>query len=332
MQPPRPVNFRTLDLNLLRVFDVVMEERHVTRAAARLAITQPAVSNALRRLREATHEELFIPSSTGVEPTPHAQALWPTVRQALSSLQQALETQAFDPRGTGRPVSFTLAMADATAALVVPMLARRFQEEGVHVALRIVPLTTRDPRDLLEQGRADLAIGFFPDLISQHIGDDDSGAFRRAALYASRYVCVMRAEHALAAPGALTLDSYCAAQHLRVSFAGRPHGFVDEALARMGRGRTVAITVNSFFTGALAVQQSDLITVLPDSFVPATGIVGLLACREVPFELTGIDISQLWHVRHELDPAQRWLRQILSDAAARIAEGAMTLPRAPVDG
>ena len=110
MSTPRPVNFRTLDLNLLRVFDVVMEERHVTRAAHRLAITQPAVSNALRRLREATHEELFIPSSTGVEPTPHAQALWPVVRRALSSLQQALEPQVFDPRAAGNTVSFTLAI------------------------------------------------------------------------------------------------------------------------------------------------------------------------------------------------------------------------------
>ncbi len=318
MSPPRPVNFRTLDLNLLRVFDVVMEERHVTRAAHRLAITQPAVSNALRRLREATNEELFLPTSTGVEPTLHAQALWPTVRQALSNLQQALEPQAFDPRAVGNTVSFTLAMADATAALLVPALARRFMQEDVHVDLRIVPLTTRDPRDMLEQGRADVAIGFFPDLQSMFVGDDDGGAFRRTALYASRYVCVMRAEHPLAQPDALTLDAYCAAQHLRVSFAGRPHGFVDDALARLGRRRTVAITVNSFFTGGLAVQQSDLLTVLPNSFVPATGIAHLLACREVPFELMGIDISQLWHVRHELAPAQRWLRQMLQEAAAQL--------------
>jgi DNA-binding transcriptional LysR family regulator len=111
-----------------------------------------------------------------------------------------------------------------------------------------------------------------------------------------------------------------------VSFAGRPHGFVDDALARLGRRRTVAITVNSFFTGGLAVQQSDLLTVLPNSFVPATGIVGLLACREVPFELMGIDISQLWHVRHELEPAQRWLRQMLQEASAEIRARTEAMP------
>lgn len=317
MSNPRPVNFRTLDLNLLRVFDVVMEERHVTRAAHRLAITQPAVSNALRRLREATNEELFIPSSTGVEPTPHAEALWPTVRRALASLQQALEPQSFDPRAAGNTVSFTLAMADATAALVVPTLAKRFLADGVHVGLRVVPLTTRDPREMLEHGLADLAIGFFPLLVPLPAGDD-STAFRRSPLYTSRYLCVMRSDHPLAEPGALTLDSYCEAQHLRVSFAGRPHGFVDDALARLGRHRTVAITVNSFFTGSLAVQQSDLLTVLPDSFIPATGLAERLACREVPFDLTRIDISQVWHARHELEPAQRWLRQMVAETVPHL--------------
>src|SRR6187549_1983627 len=123
----RPVNFRNLDLNLLRVFDVVMEERNVTRAAQRLNITQPAVSNALRRLRESANEELFIPSPSGMLPTPHAQALWPIVRAALTKLQQAFEPQAFDPRQPGH--SFTLAMADATAALFVPLLAQRFLRE-----------------------------------------------------------------------------------------------------------------------------------------------------------------------------------------------------------
>src|SRR5881628_3116746 len=96
--PRWPMNFRTLDLNLLRVFDVVMTERNVTRAASRLAMTQPAVSNALRRLRESTGEDLFIAGSTGVTPTPHAESLWPAVRSALGGLREALEPQTFDPR------------------------------------------------------------------------------------------------------------------------------------------------------------------------------------------------------------------------------------------
>ncbi|MDN3920158.1 LysR family transcriptional regulator [Roseateles violae] len=304
----RPVNFRHLDLNLLRVFDVVMEERNVTRAAQRLAITQPAVSNALRRLRESANEELFIPSSSGMQPTPHALALWPVVREALMRLQQAFEPQPFDPAEPGH--GFTLSMADATAALLVPTLAQRFQREGVKVGLRVVPLTTRDPRALLEQGGADLAIGFFPDLGSLPLGDDEAGSpVHRAPLYNSEYVCVMRRGHALAGPEPLGLDAYCAAEHLRVSFAGRARGFVDDALATLGRERRVALIVGNFFTGALAVRQSDLLTVLPSGFVAATGLAEDLAIRPLPFALPSIAISQLWHARHEHDPAQRWLRE-----------------------
>ncbi|MBT9458055.1 MAG: LysR family transcriptional regulator [Burkholderiaceae bacterium] len=320
MNTSRSPSFRSLDLNLLRVFDVVMEERNVTRAAARLSITQPAVSNALRRLREATNEEqLFVPTAAGMQPTPHAEALWPVVRAALAKLQEAFEHQQFDPRSGAQ--SFTLAMADATAALFVPLLVQRFEREGIRVGLRIVPLTSRDPREMLEQGRADVALGFFPDVASLPLADDDTGVIRHAALYSSAYICVMRREHPLAAPGALTLECYCAAQHLRVSFAGRPHGFVDEALARVGRRRHVVITVNSFFTAGLAVRQSDLLTVLPSGFVAASGQAADLACRPVPFALPGIDVSQVWHARHAHEPAQRWLREELNRAAVEIAQG-----------
>lgn len=318
MNEPRPLNFRTLDLNLLRVFDVVMEERNATRAATRLNITQPAVSNALRRLRESTNEELFIPTSSGMVPTPHAELLWPVVRAALEQLQHAFEPQPFDPREPGH--GFTLAMADATAALFVPVLAQRFQREGTRVELRIVPLTSRDPRELLEQGRADVALGFFPDLATMTLADDDAGVIRRAPLYASRYLCVMRHAHPLAAPDALTLEAYCAAQHLRVSFAGRARGFVDDALATLGRERRVVMTVNSFFTAGLTVWQSDLLTVLPSGFVPAAGFTPYLATRSLPFALPGIDVSQAWHARHGHDPAQRWLREELTRAAADISE------------
>ncbi|MET0517977.1 MAG: LysR family transcriptional regulator [Burkholderiaceae bacterium] len=318
----RPVNFRTLDLNLLRVFDVVMAERNVTRAAQRLNITQPAVSNALRRLRESAHEELFIPGPAGMQPTPHAQSLWPVVRAALAQLQQAFEPQPFDPCQPGH--GFTLAMADATAALLVPVLAQRFLRERTQVALRVVPLTSRDPREMLEQGRAEVAIGFFPDLAGAPLADDgDEGPVRGAPLYSSEYVCVMRRDHPLAAPGALTLDAYCAAQHLRVSFAGRSRGFVDDALAGLGRSRRVALIVNSFFTGGLAVRQSDLLTVLPNGFVAAAGIAADLAIRRLPFELPVIVISQRWHARHAHDPAQRWLHEELQRAVDEMPDAVL---------
>ena len=156
------MNYRRLDLNLLRVFDVVMVERNVTRAAARMAMTQPAVSNALRRLRDAIGEDLFVPGSSGVTPTPHAVALWPVVCQSLAGLREVFDPQAFDPAQDER--SFTLAMADATATVLVPALAAGLVRDRSRVALRIEPLTTRDPRAMLERGAADGAFGYFPDV------------------------------------------------------------------------------------------------------------------------------------------------------------------------
>ena len=134
-------------------------------------------------------------------------------------------------------------------------------------------------------------------------------------LYACEYVCVMRRDHPLAAEPTLTLDAYCAAAHVRVSFAGRPRGFVDEGLARVGRSRRVVLTVNQFSTAARVVHESDLLTVLPRSFVPATGLADGLAVRASPVPLPRIEVGMLWHRRHERDPAQRWLRATVSDVA-----------------
>ena len=315
--PPRPLNFRTFDLNLLKVFDLLMVERNVTRAAARLSMTQPAVSNALRRLREATHEELFVATPTGMAPTAHAQALWPAVRASLDRLHEALEPRGFDPGADSR--TFTLAMADATAALFVPRLVGALESQQAKVDLCIVPLTSRDPRAMLEQGQADIALGFFPDAGAALAAEGDQATMRIEPLYRCEYRCVMRRGHPLAAEGALTLDAYCAAHHLRVSFAGRPRGFVDEALSRLGRQRRVLITVNQFFSAGSVVHQSDLLTVLPRSFIPATGFESQLAARPLPFALPGIDVSLFWHRRHEQDSAQRWLREALAAAAADIA-------------
>jgi DNA-binding transcriptional LysR family regulator len=316
--PPLPL--RTLDLNLLKVFDVVMVERNVTRAAGRLSMTQPAVSNALRRLREATRQELFVPHAGGVTPTAAAQSLWPVVRESLQRLHDALESPSFDPGASEQ--RFTLAMADATAAMFVPVLLADLQRQRCSVNLSFVALTTRDPRPLLEHGHADAAIGFFPDVNAALDAEGPSGAMRREALYGCRYVCVLRRGHPLARPGALTLDSYCDAEHVRVNFAGRPRGFVDEALAELGRERRVIITVTQFFTAGVVVRGSDLVAVLPRSFVPATGYQEQLAVCELPFDLPGIDVGMLWHGRHDANPAQRWLRQAVVDAAARVAAAA----------
>lgn len=312
-----PVNFRTLDLNLLRVLDAVMSEGSLTRAAAALAMTQPAVSHALKRLHQAVGEELFVRSAHGMKPTPLAEALWPQVRDALSALRQALAPDEFDPLRD--EVQLRLAMADATAAMLAPGLVHGIESSGALVNLRVLPLTTRDPRRLLESGEAELALGFFPETVTDIIARGHESTLRRARLYQTRYVCVMRRDHPLA-ERTLTLDDYCAAHHLLVSFSGRAHGFVDQALQALGRQRRVVLTVNQFFTASRVVAHSDLLTVLPEGFLRATGYGPALVTRELPLAVGPVHVEMIWHLRHDSTPAHRWLRaQVLASAQAPAA-------------
>ena len=309
-----PLNFRTLDLNLLRVFDAVMAEGSLTRAAVSLAMTQPAVSHALRRLRETVGQDLFVRVAHGVRPTPHAETLWPQVRAALATLRQALAPGDFDPRRD--TVQMRLAMADATAALLAPALVARIEQAQALMNLRLLPLTTRDPRRLVDGGDADLAVGFFPGLVTSIVSQGPDSHLRHARLIDTRYVCVMRRGHPLA-ERALTLDDYASAHHLLMSFSGRPYGYVDEALAALGRQRRIVLTVNQFFTAGRVVAQSDLLTVLPEGFVEATGNGADLVTRELPLTLDPVHVEMIWHLRQDTNPAHRWLRdQILATAAA----------------
>ena len=309
-----PANaFRRIDLNLLRVFDAVMAERSLTRAAQKLALTQPAVSNALRRLRETLGDELVRRTSAGMEPTPRAQALWPVVRTTLAQLQAALAPEEFVPAEARN--TFVLAMADATAAALMPRMVELLGAEAPGVSVRVLPLSTRDPRRLLDDEVADLAIGYFPAVLADLTAQRQAGepvAYAHQRVYDGEYVCLMRKDHPLAgAP--LTLDAYCAARHLLVSFSGRPYGFTDEALAAL---RRIVLTVNQFFTAGRVVASSDLLTVLPLHFFGVTGLQGELVWRPLPLSLPTVHVDALWHVRRASSAAQGWLRSLVGRSAS----------------
>lgn len=299
------LNFRTLDLNLLRVFDVVMAERNLTRAAERLSLTQPAVSNALKRLREAVGEDLLTRSAHGVVPTARAEALWPEVRAALGRLRGVLAPGEFDPQADA--VNFRIAMADATAALFMPPLVAQIEQGGVQANLRSLPLTTRDPSTLLERGDADIAVGFFPDTVAALLAQGDGALLRRQRLNEGEYTCVMRRGHPLAKQP-MTLDAYCAAHHLLVSLSGRDHGLADQVLGGLNRKRRVVLTVNQYFTAGRVVANSDLLTVLPAYFIASTGYRDQLVSRPLPFALPTLHLEMLWHIRNDRSSAHQWLR------------------------
>ena len=306
------MSFLSLDLNLLRVFDAVMSEQNLTRAASRLAMTQPAVSNAIRRLRDALDDEIVVRTAHGVKPTPRAESLWPAVRRALAQLQEAIAPHTFDM--SQATATFRLAMADATAALALPSLMRSIEKEAPGLSIRMMPLTTREPRPMLLRADIDLAVGFFPGVVAQLSGEVVT-PIRHERLYSGKYVCVMRQDHPLA-EGPLTLDAYCNAKHLLVSFSGRARGLVDDALAQIGRERRILLTVNQFFTAGRVVANSDLITVLPRHLIASTGIGNALVDLALPFDMPDVHVDMLWHERDARNLAHRWMREHLMTVAA----------------
>ncbi len=310
------MNFRTLDLNLLRIFDAVMTERNLTRAAEKLAMTQPAVSNALKRLRDALGDPIVVRSGYGVQPTPTALSLWPAVRDALDRLRSALTPSNFVPAEAR--AQFTLAMADATASLLIPPLVAIVEHEAPGVSLRVVPLSTRDPRRMLMTQDVDVAIGHFPGVMTavsvEELQPDAVTGFGHRRLYSSHYACVMRRDHPLA-QSELTLDAYCAAHHLLVSVSGRSYGNVDETLAALGRSRRIVLTVNQFFTAGIVVANSDLLTALPRHFLASTGTTNKVAVRPLPMDLPRVDVEALWLRQRAARPGHEWLRASIARAA-----------------
>lgn len=324
------MNFRTLDLNLLRVFDEVMAERNLSRAARNLSMTQPAVSNAIKRLREQVDDELFTRAGYGVAPTPLADKYWPVIREALGNLRAAMVPDRFDPATS--PASFQLAMADATAALLMPALVRRIEAGAYRVSLRVTPLTTRDPRGLLVGTELDLAVGYFPAAVASlsmsGLQPDTAQTIGHQRLYDGEYVCVMRRDHPLSRKR-LTLDAYCEAHHLLVSFSGRPYGFIDDALASLRRSRHIVLTVNQFFTAGRVVANSDLLTVLPRHFLYSNGMFADFEIRTLPMKVDPIHIDMLWHRRQQLRPSHQWLREAVIEAAKQGLDEAMRAGLAP---
>jgi DNA-binding transcriptional LysR family regulator len=208
-------------------------------------------------------------------------------------------------------------MADVTATMLMPGLMRWLTAQAPHVNIRLLPLTTRDPRDALQSGAVELAIGHFPgvmaELAANHL-QESASRFSHERLYESRYVVAMRRDHPLAGQ-TIALDDYCAAQHLLVNFSGRAQGYVDEALAQQGLERRVSLTVNQFFTAARVVANTDMITTLPHHFLQASGMAEALWITELPLPVPPVVVDALWSKTLDTQPAHQWLRSAVLQAS-----------------
>ncbi|MEM5338213.1 LysR family transcriptional regulator [Paraburkholderia azotifigens] len=291
-------DIRTIDLNLLRSLDALLDERNVTKAAQRLSLTQPAVSGMLTRLRESFDDPLFVRTQRGIVPTMRALELAAPLKQILGEIDVLLRPQAFDPATA--ELTLTIASTDyALQAVVLPFLeALRRKAPGVRVA--VVPVQDALLQTQFERGEIDLALvtpdSALPELHARRLFDE-------------RYVCVMRARHPDAQGGALSLERFCELDHALVSYSGGSfRGVTDDALARLGRERRVTVSVTSFLVLPRILKSSDLIAVVPERLVARSQG---LATLEPPLEIPGFTKTVAWHERTHRAPAHRWVRELL---------------------
>jgi DNA-binding transcriptional LysR family regulator len=294
------MNYEQLDLNLLNVFNAVMTELNVTRAAQRLHMTQPAVSNALNRLRLLLKDELFLKVPSGVRPTPKALELWQPIRDALAQIRQVLEPAEFDPAIAA--TTFTVAMNDFAAHLLLPKLVTVLEALAPDVNIHTVPTTNINAALLLEQAEIDLAIGVFPTA---------NPRLRSHSLLTSPFTCVMRRDHSFASQP-LTLERYVQAKHLLVTLTGEATGFIDSMLQERELKRRIMLTVNQFVVAPQIIANSDLLAVLPTRIVEISEFSDQLHTTPLPIDISPSTLKMMWHERHHLDSAQVWLRSQLT--------------------
>ncbi|AGT11004.1 LysR family transcriptional regulator [Paracoccus aminophilus] len=295
------------DLNLLVAFDALMTERHVTRAATRLGISQPAMSAALARLRRLTGDELFVRSAHGFAPTPRALDLARPLRHALDTVREALGSALdFDP-GTTRQV-FTLALSDHPAHVLLPGLSGAIAANAPFADIRVRAFgDRRDAISLLDEGAVDVAIGVSP---------GSEARILDLPLFEERFVGVAR-KGSTSAAAFEDLDAFSAATHVLVSPEGDDRGVVDEALARLGRSRRIGLTAALMYSAPSIIAATDYVGVLLEGVVRATGAANL-STHALPLDLAPVSFHLLWHRRTDAHPAQKWLRATIVQAAHQL--------------
>lgn len=303
---------KDVDLHLISIFDAVMTEGSVTKAAERLAMTQSAVSNAIARMRVVWEDPLFTRSGRGIKPSAKAQALWREIQDPLVQIRTAVSPVKFDPAISTR--AFRVAVTDYLSGALWPLLRRHIEKYAPGVRILAVPYTSQETGRQLRNNDVDICMGGL-----QPMGGD----IRLQRLFIENWICAMRSKHPLANAG-LTEEDFLNADHLLVSLSGSPVGFADTALERLGKRRRVAMTLNNFSGVPSLLLASDLISVLPAGVVRTHALGKQIHSCEVPIELPPFECQMAWHTRNDRDPAHRWMRALITQTCDRIWNAQVT--------
>lgn len=311
------MNLQQIDLNLLVHLDVLLKQKNVTRAAEQLGVTQPAMSNILRRLRLLFGDPLLVRSSEGMTPTEYAQELQPRVREVLENVAQLLEPKnEFRPYSTSRV--FRIMTSDYAEATLVPHLVKALRSEAPNVVLDFLTPSDVSYRDM-EQGRVDLAINRFNEVPQ---------SFHQVLIWRDTFSCLLSAQSPYAER--LNLKTYLKAQHIWVSKTGMGIGFgvnpeqsgglgsIDAALERLGKRRQISVFTRHYQMPALLIANKDLIATLPTRVARLQADNPNILLKEPPFFIPEFELTMAWSPLLQHHPAHRWLRQLILHVARQM--------------
>lgn len=313
------MNVSRVDLNLLVYLDVLLRELNVTRAAEQLGITQPALSNGLKRLRELFNDPLLIRSSEGMKPTERALDLQPRVRQILAETQYLLEPrQEFKPL-TSRRV-FRIMVSDYAEATLIPALIKHIRSEAPHIILDFLTPSDVSYQDM-EQGRVDMAINRF---------DEIPQSFHQTTVWKDSFSCLINRDNAIVEN--FNLKTYLQAQHIWVSKTGMGVGFginpeksgglgwIDSALARIGKKRKITIFTRHYQMPGLLAQNNDLVATLPTRVARMQAENLRLVIKEPPFYIPPFELKMAWSPLLHPNAGHQWLRRLIMYTAEKLLE------------
>jgi DNA-binding transcriptional LysR family regulator len=294
------VSTKSPDLNLLSIAFALYDELSVSRAARLLGMSQPAVSMALKRMRETFDDPLFIRVPSGITPTPRAHAIVRLARPLVERLQtDLLKGETFEPATATR--TFTLALSDVGEMSFLPRLLEPLRRQAPHCAIRTLSVPSGQLAHELEKGEVDVAVGYFPALALKN--------FRQRRVSTHRFACLLRADHPFRA-ARLSAAHFLAAEHLVVREEGRSQEVLERFFARRRIRRNVAVFASHFLSVPFLVARSDLVATVP--YAVATQFASMspgLAVALPPFDITGFDLRLHWHRRFDNEPRNQWLRE-----------------------
>jgi DNA-binding transcriptional LysR family regulator len=297
------MNLNKVDLNLFIVFDAIYTEANLTRAGQIVGITQPAVSNALARLRETFNDPLFVRTAQGMVPTPMAQNIIGPVRNALQLLRVSVqESRTFNPLQANK--TFRISMTDLTEAVVLPPLFQRLRRLAPNVKIESMLAKRRETTKELAAGRLDFAM-------DAPLNTDPQ--VRHVKLLEDRYVCAMRRGHPLA-KDKLSVEEYLSLSHIHISSRRSGLGMVDLALGKMGQQRKIALRSQHYMMATQVIQHTDMAVTVPERFARRHD----LHQAPLPVEIPPLETHIYWHESTDQDPANRWMREQMIEIAQQV--------------